>query len=146
MDGVFVCRFQRCVRVCVCVSCTCARILQPGASVSFHSNQNRAAVKMQDMHSTVANHLVLTNILRVRGVSRCWRSGVGRVRRFTAARGGGGNTDSFYFIGIIYLTCLRRETTTKGRLGKKQPSLISLFVNCKFPSENDKITALRVTF
>lgn len=88
MDGVFVCRFQRCVRVCVCVSCTCARILQPGASVSFHSNQNRAAVKMQDMHSTVANHLVLTNILRVRGVSRCWRSGVGRVRRFTAARGG----------------------------------------------------------
>lgn len=75
-------------------------------------------MKMQDMHSAAANHLVLTNFTGFR-LFTMQEDCVANIRQFREAQERNG------FISVHYnylLNILRRETMTQRAMGKKELS------------------------
>lgn len=83
-------------------------------------------MKMQDMHSTVANHLVLTNFMSF----WAFYDAGGSIRQFTEALGR--NRVNLFYRNYL-LNISKREKVTKKkkkkRGGEERAELISLFIN-----------------
>lgn len=81
-------------------------------------------MKMQDMHSAAANHLVLTNFMSF-GLFMMQEDCVGCICQFREAQDRNGLI-SFYHNYLLNI--LRRDTMTK-KGGEERAELISSFIN-----------------